>query len=758
MAAARRRRDVGAEPGIPASSSSHICAQRGASGGGTVSPDLLALAVNGSHSAILVIDDDAQIQFINVGFTGLLGYEFGDLHGRRVGQMLIGKHTDPQEFDRIGALAASPNGGRSEILLYDKHGRPLWISAAITPVFAADGRRTHVVCALTDMTMTKMREVLQHKVLEAMAHGLPLRDVLVLLCREVERVAPEVVAFVMGVDGENRLRSLAGPSLSPRFRQMIDGLPAGVDAEASVHGALSRQSLVVTDITADSRWADLRETAIEENLAACWLNPIMAADGRVLGQFAFYYREPRAPDAFHQGLADVSMHLCTLALSGEETEARMHRLAFYDTLTGLQNGAMLRAVTQRMLKDSQRADAPLALMFIDLDRFKRVNETRGLSAGDDLLREIARRLVAQVRGIDLVARLGGDEFVVVLPNCSAPQAAVAAERLLNTLGQRLDLDGLTLSPQASIGIAMFPDDGGDVGALLQHADTAMMQAKANGRGSFCFFRADMNSNARERMALEIDLREALLNGGLRLNYQPQVRSALPSGLHGVEALLRWRHPQQGEISPMCFIPLAEECGLIDAVSLWVLDEACRQMVEWRRQGVSVPRVAINLSARNFRNPMLPSQISRALRLHGLEPHELTLEMTESVMLDDSAEVLATVAAVHALGVQLSLDDFGTGYSSLSYLHRLPIGELKLDKSFINDLGESAAAQALVNTVLRIGESLGVLVVAEGVEREGQRAFLAGGGCPVLQGYLLARPLPPDELAAWLLAQTASALV
>ena len=560
-----------------------------------------------------------------------------------------------------------------------------------------------------------MHAVLQSKILEAMVSGLSLRDVMELLCREVERIAPDVVASILAVDAEDRLRTLAGPSLPLRYRDAIDGLLAGPDVGSCGSAAWRGEPVIVTAIASDPLWADFKDLALGFGLAACWSSPIKAADGRVLGTFAFYYRTPRGLDAFHQRLVDVSVHLCALALVREENEARLHRLAFYDTLTGLQNRVLLCANTQRVLVD-------------------------------------ARRLAGEVRGIDLLARLAGDEFAVVLPHASAEQAAVVADRLLGVIAQPFVLGGMAVAPQASIGIAMHPDDGADAEALLHRADLAMMQAKTDGRGTARFFRAEMNARALERMALEVDLREALRNGGLSLHYQPQVGCSAPHALVGVEALLRWRHPRLRDVAPLRFIPLAEECGLIDALSQWVLGEACRQMAEWRGRGVAVPRVAVNLSALNFRNPRLPAQVACALRSHGLAPHELTLEMTEGVMLDCGADVLATIAAVHALGVQLSLDDFGTGYSSLSYLHRLPIDELKLDRSFVNDLGTSPAAQALVNTVLRIGESLSMTVVAEGVECEAERAFLAARGCPGAQGYWFARPLPPQALEAWLAAR------
>ena len=434
----------------------------------------------------------------------------------------------------------------------------------------------------------------------------------------------------------------------------------------------------------------------------------------------------------------------------EESRAHIHHLAFYDTLTSLPNRKMLRTQADRAVAEAQRTQAPLALLFLNIDRFKYINEAQGHSAGDALLGAIANRLSQEVRGRDLVGRQAGDEFVIVLSECSTEQAAIAVERLLLEIAAPVVLaSGVTVHPSASVGVAMFPEDGSDFDTLLRQADLAMHQAKHDGRGCLRFFNDAMNRRTLERLSLEADLREALRTGQLHLHYQPQVSGLAGHALYGLEALARWDHPQWGAVSPARFIPLAEECGLIDELTHWALAEACRQMADWRARGVAVPRVAVNVSARNFQNPGLPVLVADLLRQYQLNPRDLTLEMTESVAMDSTAGVVATMDAVHALGVNLSLDDFGTGYSSLGYLHRLPIHELKLDKSFVQDLADNAVAQALTNTVLRIGDGLHLVVVAEGVETPSQADFLTTRGCPVLQGYLFARPMPAAQFEQWL---------
>ena len=709
----------------------------------------LLQVVNQSDNAFIVGGPDTRIVYANAGFSSMFGYSLAEVLGRTLSATLSGPHTDQQVVERIKHELRQPGGGRAEVLLYTKTGRPLWVSVVANPSFDEHGVFSGVVGVLTDITLTKMHEVLQYKLLHAMVQELPLPELMALVCREVERIAPEIAASILRVDLQGCLRPLASPSLPQEYSDALDGVAIGPAVGSCGTSAWRGESVVVTDIATDPLWAPYKQLILPLGFVACWSSPIKASDGRILGTFAFYYRTQRGPDSLHYRLVEVALHLCALAMEREESRAHIHHLAFYDTLTSLPNRKMLRTQAERALAEARRTRTPLALLFINIDRFKQVNDTQGHGAGDALLAEIATRLGLEVAGRNLVGRQAGDEFVAVLLQCSTEEAAMTAERLLTAIAVPVQLPGALVHPNASVGIAMFPEDGLDYEALLNHADLAMYQAKRDGRGCLRFFNSEMNRLAQERVALEADLRNALQAGGLHLHYQPQVSGPECRSLYGVEALARWNHPRLGPVPPGKFIPLAEECGLIDELSCWALGEACRQMADWRARGVAVPQVAVNFSARNFQNPNLPVWVADLLHTHGLKPSELTLEMTESVMMDTGSSVLLTIDAVHALGVNLSLDDFGTGYSSLGYLHRLPIHELKLDKSFVQDLADSEAAQALTNTVLRIGDGLHLTVVAEGVETQLQCDFLTARACPVLQGYLFARPLPPAELEQWL---------
>lgn len=435
-------------------------------------------------------------------------------------------------------------------------------------------------------------------------------------------------------------------------------------------------------------------------------------------------------------------------------ERQLQTLAWFDTLTGLPNRAQINKEMLRILTDASRNSSQFAILFIDLDRFKRVNDTQGHSAGDEVLSEIARRLRHDVRGEDVIGRLGGDEFLAVLQDCDVHRAAHVAGRILQSLYQPITVNAkydtsITLS--ASIGVSLYPYDGQDADTLLRNADMAMYKAKSTGRNQVHFYAPVYERQAKEQLELEIALQRALQGGALSVAYQPKVD--MTGTLCGAEALVRWHDEKLGVVPPDRFIAIAEESGLIADLDAWLLDEACRQLAEWRADGIEVPNISVNVCAADFKRPGYPGFIAYTLRAHGLEPANLILEMTERVMFDESVDDIRTsLDAIHALGIALSIDDFGTGYSSLSYLHRFPVKELKIDKSFVRNIGADAMAESLAQTAINIGNVLKLRVVAEGVETPAQRDFLHSHGCLIYQGYLCSPPLLPRDFARWVESQ------
>lgn len=436
----------------------------------------------------------------------------------------------------------------------------------------------------------------------------------------------------------------------------------------------------------------------------------------------------------------------------KSAEERIHQLAHHDTLTGLLNRFSLQEHLNQGLLATQREDRKLAVMLIDQDRFKTINDTLGHHVGDRLLIEMASRLRTCVRESDIVSRLGGDEFVVAIPGIAEGIDTVPiARKILHALSQPYFIEGKTLHSSASLGISIYPNDGDNVESLIKHADTAMYHAKEQGRNNFQFFTQSMTVAAAERMELERGLREALIGTQFELHYQPQIHTR-DRQVCGVEALIRWRHPEQGTILPLTFIPLAEETGLIGAIGEWVLDEACRQLAAWRTEGITNLSVAVNLSAHQLRSPTLVERIGAIIQKHGIEEGELELEITESVAMDDPEAAIGQLSALRKLGVKLAIDDFGTGYSSLAYLKLLPIQTLKVDRTFVNDIESDENDAAICAATIALAKNLGLKVVAEGVETEIQHEFLAEHQCDYLQGYLFSKPLPAMEATAFLLGR------
>jgi len=709
---------------------------------------LLSLGINETDNAVFITNEANHIVFHNTGFSRMLGFTAEEVIGRRPRELFEGQTAILKMIEDCYAVIAEGRSFHGEEMMVDKQGHPLWVSTVVNPILDGDGKLINAVCILTDITNTKMHEVLQYKALNAMVREATLQEVLTMVCEELERMAPDVVASILRVDEQGLLHPVAGPSLPEEYSRALEGVAIGPNVGSCGTAAFRAEPVEVTDISTDPLWADYRHLVLPTGLQACWSTPIKSADGRVIGTFAFYYHSKRRPDPFHHRLVDVSLHLCALALEREEARSRIHRLAFYDSLTGLPNRSLLLVNANQAIANAARTKIPLAVLFIDLDRFKQINDSLGHQAGDELLRTVASRLQIEARKSDIVGRLSGDEFVIVLAQCDLNRVTDVVKRIQASLSLPCHIAGVAITPSASIGISLFPDNGETIEILLHRADMAMYQTKAKNRGRFSFFSEEMNSQAQERLALEGALRDALRGGDFELHYQPQVN--FHTGLlHGVEALARWHHDQLGQVSPARFIPIAEECGLIGELGKWALEEACSQLYDWRRRGIQVPSVSVNLSSTNFHDLELPQFIAGLLQRFELAPGDLTLEITETVMMDTNPSTTRTIREVHAQGVKLAMDDFGTGYSSLGYLRNLPVCELKLDQSFVRDMDRDETVLALTNAVIRIGESLDLIVVAEGVEDKRQYDLLKQQGCDVAQGYLFSRPMLAGVFEHWL---------
>jgi diguanylate cyclase (GGDEF)-like protein len=718
-----------------------------------------------------------------------------------------------------------------------------------------------------DSTAQSHLHALQSEVLEAVASGRPLDHVADLLCRRVEQIVPAVVCSVLTLDENKCLHPLAGPSLPEAYSRAIDGLPIGPQAGSCGTAMYLGEPVEVHDISVDPRWIHAKEFPLAIGLRASWSSPIKARDERVVGSFAFYYRDCRPPNDLERAIVATCVHLCTVAIEHAEMQARLeltHRrfnaalenmslglclynandilvmcnerfadmfgipagqvrtglsffavaelvvqstrlewktpeqacanrrallergarstvleqlpngrqvlisvaplveggwvatyedvterrraeaqllhMARHDVLTGLPNRLMFHERLEQVLAWCGRGEQCVVLS-VDIDHFKQVNETLGHAVGDAVLRIAAQRLRGLGRDIDLIARVRGDEFCILLVDVQrAEHVNELAHLVVAALSEPYDIDGNRVILGTCVGIAIAPADGETPEKLQQNADIALYRAKTDGRGTCRFFEPDMDARLQAQRELELDLRQTLAEEGFELYYQPLVDLAT-NRVCGFEALLRWPHPVRGLVSAAAFIPLAEETGLIVPLGVWVLRQACAQAARWPDH----VRVAVNLSAAQFRGETLVHTVVEALAASGLAATRLELEITESILLADNTATLATLHRLRDLGVRISMDDFGTGYSSLSYLRSFPFDRIKIDQSFVRELPEREDSIAIVRAVIGLGRSLNMATTAEGVETPAQLAHLRAEGCPEAQGYLFSRPRPARDI-------------
>ena len=449
----------------------------------------------------------------------------------------------------------------------------------------------------------------------------------------------------------------------------------------------------------------------------------------------------KVPLRNRQGQIIGTMGIARDITEHKQAEARIRYMALHDALTGLPNRVLLQDRLAQAIALASRNQKRVAVIMLDLDRFKNINDSLGHYVGDRLLEAVSIRLKGCLRKSDVVARFGGDEFLFCLPLVADNQDIErVAQKLLVAMAEPFQIEGHELQISASIGICQYPTDGENPEVLLQSADAAMYEAKTKGRGVYCFFTPELNADAKRRQTLEKDLHKACTRGEFILHYQPQV-SASSGHITGVEALLRWNHPQQGMISPNQFIPLLEELGLMVEVGKWVLKAACLQNVEWQKAGLPPIRVAVNLSAQQFHRGNIVGTVKEVLSETGLDPRWLELELTESLTLDETETTITTMQELKRIGISLSLDDFGTGWSSLSYLRRFPLDRLKIDRSFMRDIASQPAAEAVVRSIMGLARNLGLSCVGEGVETHEQLDYLQKQMCPEIQGFLYSPALP-----------------
>ncbi|MBK5417565.1 EAL domain-containing protein [Pseudomonas sp. TH31] len=588
----------------------------------------------------------------------------------------------------------------------------------------------------------------QGHVLELIARSTELAEVLDSLARLVESQLEGMMVsiLVLDEDGQHLLHG-AAPSLPKAYNQLIDGLAIGPNVGSCGTAVYRREPVIVTDIELDPLWEAYRSVAAPYGFRACWSTPILSHERKVLGTFALYSKTVRSPHATETRLIDMATPLAGIAIERQLTEKRIRYMGDHDALTGLPNRTLLEDRLKQAILYAQRYNRLVTVVFLDLDKFKLVNDSLGHSAGDELLKTVARRMLECVRRTDTVVRLGGDEFVIILFDQPSDLDGVmpALHKIQEAILQPIQLSGHTLHVTCSMGLATYPADGSDTDTLLSNADAAMYRAKELGRNSYQFYTSEMKNKVQGKLAMQDGLRNALNHDEFLLLYQPQVD--LQSGqIIGVEALIRWQHPELGMVSPIKFIPQAEETGLIVPIGDWVIHTACRQNKDWQDAGGPPITMSVNISARQFIERDLIDRVRHALQETGLDPMYLELELTESLIMQDLQQAISKMKELQSMGISLSIDDFGTGYSSLAALKSFPIARLKIDQSFVRDLPDNENDKAIATAVISLGHKLNLKVIAEGVETEEQQTFLRDNGCDEIQGHFFSRAVSAEEIS------------
>ena len=672
---------------------------------------LQAAALEAAANAIVITDLNGTIAWSNPAFSALSGYSAGEVLGRNP-RLLNSGRQDKDFYSRMWAAIISGKIWHGELVNRRKGGSCYTEEMTITPVGLEGSGITHFVAIKQDITQRKQAE-------EALRQA------------------------------EEKYRAIFEDAVVGIFQTTPEGRPLSINrALAQMHGYDSPEQLlaevpnVVDRLFVDpGRMKELRR-GLDKN-------------GVVRGAEVELYRRDRTKKwvmvnlrAVYDAGGNIVLHEGTIEDISDRkvAEERIQFLAYYDALTGLPNRTFLRDVLAKALAGARRRKEKIALLFLDLDRFKIINDSLGHSFGDLLLQEVAGRLKRWSREQDTVARVGGDEFLIMVTAVkSTADVAAAAQRILHAMTAEFVIQDYRFSVSGSIGISIFPEHGIDGETLIKNADAAMYCAKDSGPNTFQFFTEDMNIQVVERLTLGNSLRQALDNGELSLVYQPQMETAT-GAMIGLEALLRWQHPELGLVSPVKFIRVAEATGLIVPIGDWVLRTACSQVRKWQDAGLLAVPVAVNVSAVQLRQSGFRAVIEKALHETGLDPQYLELELTESTLLSSAGVMFTALEELKTMGLKLAIDDFGTGYSSLSYLRQLPVSKLKIDSSFIHDVALSPDDAAITAAIISMAKSLNLKVIAEGVENEAQMSFLRAHQCDQIQGHYFSKPLTANEVA------------
>ncbi len=712
------------------------------------SEERFSLAMRGANDGLWDWNIETDEVYYSLRWKSMLGYEENELaNDLSTWTSLVHPDDKDMVLEKVqDYIAGREDSFEVEMRMHHKDGHEIFIlSRAFLVLNEPDGKAVRLVGTHVDITDRKKVEAFDEKnaeILEMIAIGCPASDIYDAIALMYEGRHPGLRCSMLELHG-NKLLHGGAPSLPKEYCEAVHGLKNGPSVGSCGTSTFTGKRVLVENIDTDPKWEKIKHVALPHGMRSCWSEPIMSSRGDVLGAFGMYYNHPALPNEEESADLKSAARLAGIVMERDQAQKRIRTLAYTDELTGLSSRAAFYQHIEELTKASGQHKHRFGLLYIDLDDFKRVNDSLGHDAGDLLLKSIARRLENTCREIDFVARLSGDEFCILVEELEHDYAASVARRCLTSIAQPLELSNRKLVPACSIGLAYYPDDGKDLSALLKAADTSLYAAKENGKNQYAFYKPEFAHKAEYRFQVEQYLRESIDKQELSLVYQPQID--INSGeIIGVEALSRWYHPKLGQVRPDEFIATAEKIGMIKSLTEWVLSTACRQLISWRKEGFSALRMAVNISPSHFLDKEIVALIQKIIEETGIMPEELELEVTESVVQTDPRN-LKILQDLKELGVVLAIDDFGTGYSSFASLKHLRVDSLKIDKYFIDDMLVDKKSFLLVDSMIEMGHKLGYGIVAEGIETEEQLAMLKSLDCETAQGYLFSKPVDANTI-------------
>ncbi|WP_369158203.1 EAL domain-containing protein [Candidatus Thiodiazotropha sp. LNASS1] len=714
-----------------------------------LSEERLTLALKGANDGLWDWNLETDDVYYSRQWKSMLGYEEDELeHHLDTWASLV--HPDDKE--RVlktveDHLSGNADSFEVEMRMRHKDGHEVVVlSRAFLVNRASDGKAIRLVGTHVDITERKKTESYLAKnaeILELIATGEPAPVIYDQIALMYEGRHPGMRCSMLELE-DGKLLHGGAPSLPKEYCEAVHGLEYGPNVGSCGTSTYTGHRVLVENIETDPKWVIIKHVALPHGLRCCWSEPIKNSSGKVLGAFGMYYNHPALPN--DEELEDLksAARLAGIVMERDQAQKRIRELAYKDELTGLASRVRFYQQLEESIKSSDRSGRRFALLYVDLDDFKGVNDSLGHDAGDLLLKDIAKCLKSVSREIDFVARLSGDEFCIIVKDVDDDYAAAhVAQRCLDMISEPIELSARKFTPSCSIGIAHYPDDGENLSTMLKAADTSLYSAKEHGKNQYAFYKPELTHKAEHRFRVEQALREAVEKQQLSLVYQPQI--LMHTGeIIGVEALSRWNHPQLGQVPPTEFIATAERIGMIKPLTEWVLRTACNHAVACRKAGIPAVRMAVNISPSHFLDKDFVSLINRVIEETGMNPTELELEVTENVV-QTNPENLTVFRELKDLGVLIAIDDFGVGYSSFASLKHLTADYLKIDRHFVNDMLSDDETQLLIASMIDLGHKLQHRIIAEGVETADQFDVLNDLGCDTAQGYLFSKPVGADEI-------------